>query len=51
MKVESILDVNRLAEINAKMMIKFVSSTSAVSVEILLAVSDKARRHSKCIAF
>ena len=32
---ESNLDVNRLVEINAKMMSKFVSSTSTVGVEIL----------------
>ena len=35
---KSNLDVNRLAEINAKMMLKFVSSSSAVGVKILLAV-------------
>ena len=40
-----------LAEINAIMMLKFVSSTSAVGIKILLAVGDSARRQGKCIAF
>ena len=48
---ESNLDVNRLVEINAKMMLKFVSSMSAVGVEILLVVGTSARRQGKCIKF
>ena len=49
MKVRKQFDVNRLAEINAKMVLKFVSSTSAVDVQILLAIGECARRRSKCI--
>ena len=37
-KIESNLDVNRLAEINAKMMLKFFSSMNAVGLKILLAI-------------
>ena len=48
---ESNLDACRLAEINAKMMLKFVDSTIAVDVKILLAFSDGARRQDKCIEF
>ena len=40
MKSESNVDVNRLA----KIMLKFVRNTSAVGVQILLAVSDSARQ-------
>ena len=51
--VQKQLNVCRLAEINAKMMLKFVSNTSAVGVKILLAVGDCARRKGrpKCIKF
>ena len=45
------MKVNRLAEINAEMMLKFVGSTSAVVVEVLLAVCDSGRRQGKCIKF
>ena len=48
---DSNLDVNKLAEFNAKMMLEFVGSTSSVGVEILLAVGDSARRQGKCIKF
>ena len=41
---------NRL-EINAKIMLKFVSSSSAIGVKILLAISDSARCQGKCIEF
>ena len=40
-----------LAEINIKMMLKFVSNTRAVGVKTLLAVGDCARRQGKCIKF
>ena len=36
------VDVNKLAEINFKMMLKFVCSMSAVDQESLLAVGDSA---------
>ena len=48
---KSNLDVNRLAEINAKMMLKFVTSTSAVVVKILLVVGDSARCQGSCVEF
>ena len=51
MKFESNLDVNRLAEIDAKMTLKFVSSTRAFSVKTLLAVGESARCQGKCIEF
>ena len=40
--------MNRLAEINAKMMLKFVSNTSAVGVKILLAVGSGAHCQGSC---
>ena len=46
-KSESPKNVNRLAEINAKMVSKFVSSTTAVDVDILLAKGDGGRRKDK----
>ena len=51
MKPQSNLDDNRLTEINAKMMLKLVSSTGAVGVKILLDVGDSARRQGKYIKF
>ena len=51
MQCESNLDVNRLTEINTKMMLKFVSGTSVVGAKNLLAVGDSARRLGKCIEF
>ena len=40
-----------LAEINVKMMLKFVSSTSTAGVKILFAVGDSACHKGKCIEF
>ena len=42
--------VNRLAEINANMMLKFVSRTNVVD-KILQDFGDSARRQDKCIEF
>ena len=51
-KSKSNLDVKRLAEINAKMMLEICySSTSAVGVKILLAVDDSVRRQDKRVEF
>ena len=43
------LDAKRRAEINTEIVLKNVSSTGAVGVEILLAVGQSARRQGKCI--
>ena len=50
-KIQNNLDVNTPAEINAKMMLKFVSSTSVVGVKLLPAVGDSAGRQIQCIEF
>ena len=44
---ENNLDVNRRAKINAKLMLKFVSSTSAVGAKSLLAIGNNAHRQDK----
>ena len=43
------MKVRKQFKINAKMMLKFVSSTSVVGVKILLTVGDSARRQGNCI--
>ena len=45
------LDDNGLTEINAKMILKFVSSTSAVGVKILLAFGGCALRQVNAMSF
>ena len=51
MKIRKQLDADRAVEINAKMMLDFVSSTGGIGVKILLAFSSSARCQGKRIKF
>ena len=48
---KSNLDVNKLAEINVKTMVKICYAARAVGVKIVLVVGDSARCQNKCIEF
>ena len=49
MKIRKQLDADRAVEINAKMMLDFVSSTGGIGVKILLTFGNSARCQGKCV--